>query len=885
MLLSTFTKTSVGYALTISLNPSELSTGYDSYDLAIKFDPTVVKLANTSYDFPGELKSVNETLLSTGVLSASGLTLTARIAAATPIVTLNFVKDGSAAFAVKVTKLNVNGSTYISDTSPVTLTSPGNSDTVAPTVQSSDPSSSGIAALDKAYLTVTFSEAIARGTGLILLKTAAGETVESFDVAAAGRVSISGSTLSIDPAVNLVAGTSYVLSVPAGSIKDTSGNSLASAYSVSFSGALPDTTAPTLQSSDPSSGGTVAVDKSFLSVSFSESIARGTGLVVLKTAAGDTVESFDVTSTSGVYVSGSTLSVDPTANLVAGTSYVLSAPAGVVKDTAGNSLASSYSVSFSTAALADSTAPTVQSSDPSSNAIVAIDKALLSLTFSETIVRGTGLVLLQTAAGVTVESFDLSSAARVSISGSTLSVDPAVSLVGGTSYVLSLPAGAVKDASGNTLASSYSVSFVTSSPDYTAPVVSSLSPVANATGIATSASIYVQFSEAVTLNAGAIQLLKTDGSVVESFNAASSDALIVSGDTLTITPTTALTAGTSYRVSIPSTAIKDLSGNSFAGLSGYGFKTYTPVATDLSLVADKTSVNEGGTLTFSFSASTRQSGSSLAYEIEGVNVSDVKHALTGTLTLGSGKTAQLTLKITQDALSEGAESLKLSVEGVSTTVTINDTSTSPLPQSLTGTTNSETFKLTNAVDKVNGGDGVDSVYVNGDSSDFDIVVENGKVYLSQQSSLNIDTLQSIERIEFSDLSVSLDTAGSSGIAYRLYKAAFNREPDLEGIGYWMAALDSGKDTIAAAADFVYSAEFQSVYGVNPTNSEFLLKLYNNVLGRDPDEEGFNWWLEQMNSGTSYTMAKVLANFSESTENKSVVADLIGNGIEYAPWLG
>ena len=101
----------------------------------------------------------------------------------------------------------------------------------------------------------------------------------------------------------------------------------------------------------------------------------------------------------------------------------------------------------------------------------------------------------------------------------------------------------------------------------------------------------------------------------------------------------------------------------------------------------------------------------------------------------------------------------------------------------------------------------------------------------------------------------------------------------------MAALDSGKDTIAAAADFVYSTEFQSVYGVNPTNSEFLLKLYNNVLGRDPDEEGFNWWLEQMNSGTSYTMAKVLANFSESTENKSVVADLIGNGIEYAPWLG
>jgi hypothetical protein len=125
LLLSTFTKTSVGYTLTIKLDPSKVITGFDSYDFAIKFDPTSVKLSNTSFDFPGDLKSVNNTLLSAGVLSASGVALAARIPASTPIVTLNFVKDGSDAFAVKVTKLNVNGISYYSDTSQATLTSPG----------------------------------------------------------------------------------------------------------------------------------------------------------------------------------------------------------------------------------------------------------------------------------------------------------------------------------------------------------------------------------------------------------------------------------------------------------------------------------------------------------------------------------------------------------------------------------------------------------------------------------------------------------------------------------------------------------------------------------------------------------------------------------------
>jgi len=41
----------------------------------------------------------------------------------------------------------------------------------------------------------------------------------------------------------------------------------------------------------------------------------------------------------------------------------------------------------------------------------------------------------------------------------------------------------------------------------------------------------------------------------------------------------------------------------------------------------------------------------------------------------------------------------------------------------------------------------------------------------------------------------------------------------------------------------------------------------------------------LNTNPSKTKAKVLADFSESAENQTGVASLIGNGITYEPWVG
>jgi len=41
----------------------------------------------------------------------------------------------------------------------------------------------------------------------------------------------------------------------------------------------------------------------------------------------------------------------------------------------------------------------------------------------------------------------------------------------------------------------------------------------------------------------------------------------------------------------------------------------------------------------------------------------------------------------------------------------------------------------------------------------------------------------------------------------------------------------------------------------------------------------------MKTNPAKTWQKVLADFSESTENQANVASLIADGIEYSPWVG
>jgi len=186
-------------------------------------------------------------------------------------------------------------------------------------------------------------------------------------------------------------------------------------------------------------------------------------------------------------------------------------------------------------------------------------------------------------------------------------------------------------------------------------------------------------------------------------------------------------------------------------------------------------------------------------------------------------------------------------------------------------------------DTIDGGAGIDTVVFVGLRSQHNITSQAGGGFLvtdSVSSRNGTDTLMRVERLKFSDVSIALDIEGTAGQSYRIYKAAFNRTPDTGGLGYWISRMDAGMGVVELAARFIDSPEFQILYGQNPSNAQFLTKLYENVLGRTPEATSYNWWLNELNTNPSKTKAKVLADFSESGENQSSVASLIGNGIQY-----
>ena len=106
-------------------------------------------------------------------------------------------------------------------------------DTTAPQAISFAPADESTTVPIGANLVVTYGEAVQRGVGTVLLKTAAGAVVETF-VSGSSRVSVDGSTLTLDPSADLALGTAYVLELSADAVKDLAGNPSAANSSYNF---------------------------------------------------------------------------------------------------------------------------------------------------------------------------------------------------------------------------------------------------------------------------------------------------------------------------------------------------------------------------------------------------------------------------------------------------------------------------------------------------------------------------------------------------------------------------------------------------------------------------------------------------------------------------
>ncbi len=112
---------------------------------------------------------------------------------------------------------------------------------------------------------------------------------------------------------------------------------------------------------------------------------------------------------------------------------------------------------------------------------------------------------------------------------------------------------------------------------------------------------------------------------------------------------------------------------------------------------------------------------------------------------------------------------------------------------------------------------------------------------------------------------SADTTGSLD---RLYCAYFDRAPDRAGLRYWQSVAAGGLTLSGISENFAGSQEFRLLYG-NTTNSDFVARLYINVMKRDLDPEGAAYWLLRLDDGT-LGRGELMVLFSDSEEYRQTV---------------
>ncbi|WP_269625216.1 DUF4214 domain-containing protein [Prochlorococcus marinus] len=150
-----------------------------------------------------------------------------------------------------------------------------------------------------------------------------------------------------------------------------------------------------------------------------------------------------------------------------------------------------------------------------------------------------------------------------------------------------------------------------------------------------------------------------------------------------------------------------------------------------------------------------------------------------------------------------------------------------------------------------------------------------------------DDITGVPKLEFDDKSFSgirdiqetFDQVKSkddaTGQMFRVYNAAFARFPDAGGLEYWIEKNASGENSNRQVADsFLASDEFKSTYGENVDTGTYVNTLYKNILGREADQAGYDYWVEQLDSGLE-NRGELLLGFAESVENQALFSEVTG----------
>ena len=201
------------------------------------------------------------------------------------------------------------------------------------------------------------------------------------------------------------------------------------------------------------------------------------------------------------------------------------------------------------------------------------------------------------------------------------------------------------------------------------------------------------------------------------------------------------------------------------------------------------------------------------------------------------------------------------------------------PDTLTGTTGADELSggggddtLTGGPgnDTLTGGEGTDTARYSGDQDSYTLQITPDGFVLDDRRDAGdgTDTLNGFEFLDFEggstfdggagdltlfDLRQFADFATLTPEDFRtfveIYIAYFDRAPDAVGLFFWGTVLAKGQLTLEQIADdFFNQPETQAAYPDLTDNAGFAQQVYQNVLGRQFDQAGLDFWVGALDGG-------------------------------------
>jgi len=149
---------------------------------------------------------------------------------------------------------------------------------------------------------------------------------------------------------------------------------------------------------------------------------------------------------------------------------------------------------------------------------------------------------------------------------------------------------------------------------------------------------------------------------------------------------------------------------------------------------------------------------------------------------------------------------------------------------------------------------IEQYYVNILGRPFDLA---GKTYwlgeVQRTQDLGIDVKEAfmvMAGVFFASPEYTAKNTSDAQYVTDLYKTFLNRSPDGGGLAYWTGLLSAGVSRAVVMNGFMFAPEFAAYMGSLPGNAVSRPEVYASVdfyrglLGRLPDNPGFNYWLYQ-----------------------------------------